>query len=84
MDSRKLIAIVVGIVTTLLLFPFSGGGGCGGGARVRLCEDWSVSAIGVRYYGENAVYGMAIAMGVGIATGFVVYLLVRLVWPPRS
>jgi hypothetical protein len=72
----KALAVLVGIVTTALLFPFGGTGQCTDTPAGGECIEWSDSIL-VRYMGENGAVGMLMALVAGIATALVVYFLVR-------
>jgi len=80
---RKLAAALVGIVTTVLLFPTSGTTGCSDGAGGGRCESWSDSIL-VRYPGENGAAGMGIALGAGVVATVLFYLIAKRLLPSEG
>jgi hypothetical protein len=71
---RMLVAGMVGLASTALLFPTSGVTGCSSGPEGGECTSWSESVL-VRYPGENGAIGMGIAVIVGFSATLLVYFL---------
>jgi hypothetical protein len=79
---KKIIAVLVGLVMTAVLFPTGSVSGCPAGAGEG-CKARSTSLL-VDYSGENGAVGMGIAILAGIAVGLLVYyLLARPFRSPR-
>jgi ABC-type uncharacterized transport system permease subunit len=71
---RRVVAGLVGLVATLLLFPFGGVVQCSDGIEGGTCTSWSESIL-VRYSGGNGAVGMGIALTVGVVIALFVYFL---------
>lgn len=73
----RLLAVAVGVLTGVLLFPYENMTQCsletGSGGE---CTDWSQSIL-VRYSGDNALVGVAVALGAAVWAAILVYLLAR-------
>jgi hypothetical protein len=80
---RKLVAALVGIVTTVLLFPTGGTTGCADGTGGGTCESWSDSIL-VRYPGENGAVGMGVALGAGLVAAVLAYLIAQRLLPRKG
>ena len=79
---RKLVAGLVGIVTTALFFPTGGTTGCSDGSGGGGCESWSDSIL-VRYPGEDGAVGMGIALGAGVVAAVLIYLIAQHLLPRK-
>jgi ABC-type antimicrobial peptide transport system permease subunit len=80
---RKLVGLLVGIVTIVLLFPIGGTTGCADGTSGGRCESWSDS-IPVRYPTDNGAVGMGIAVGAGVLVAMLVYLIAQRLFPAKG
>ena len=72
----KLLAVAAGVLTGVLLFPYENMGRCTETVAGGECTDWSQSIL-VRYSGDNALVGVAVALGAAVWAGILVYLLAR-------
>jgi hypothetical protein len=70
----KLVAGIAGLVTAALLFPTGGVTGCPGGGYDADCVSYSKSVL-VRYPGENGAIGMGVAIAAGLAVVLLVYFV---------
>jgi hypothetical protein len=78
---RKLVAVLAGLVTAALLFPTSGTSGCAAGTGGG--ESWSNSIL-VRYPGENGAVGMGLALAAGVVVAVLVYLIAEKLLPRKE
>jgi hypothetical protein len=80
---RKLVAVLAGLVTAALLFPTSGTSGCAAGTGGGTCESWSNSIL-VRYPGENGAVGMGLALAAGVVVAVLVHLIAEKLLPGKE
>ena len=79
----RLLAVAAGVLTGVLLFPYENMGQCTESGTGGECTDWSQSIL-VRYSGDNALVGVAVALGVAVWVAILVYLIARWVAKKRA